>query len=94
MVQYAAPARQTLELRVIQLWLGLRRMSVLRQDAVAVPPNRGNDILGQWRGAAAVTPRQHLLNEWMIDWLVQCSDSAWTLVRDPSWMPPISAPSP
>lgn len=93
LTEYARPTRQTLEVRVIQLFLGLRRMCMLRADPVRLPFDLGNEILTQWRAAAAVTPRQQSLNEWMIDWLVRCSGTNWTLVGDPSAKPPIARQS-
>jgi hypothetical protein len=66
----------------MQLWIGLREMARLRVDTMRVPKATGNQALALWKKAEPFTERLRTLNTWMINWLEQCKQNRWVLVRD------------
>ncbi len=71
----------------VQLWLGLREMERLRDDAVSVPLKQGDAILTLWRAthdrAVAQSPPVYLreANAGMIAWLERCEANGWRLIQ-------------
>ena len=81
-LEFARPEQESIDIRSIQLWLGLRRMALHRSDMVIVTGQTGNQILGLWRDTTSSSERQESLNRWMIDWLERCAAADWQILPD------------
>jgi hypothetical protein len=82
LLDFARPQNESIDLRTIQLWLGLRSMARNRSDTVAAPEQIGNLILELWRETTSGSERQEALNRWMIDWLERCAAADWQILPD------------
>jgi hypothetical protein len=84
LLDYAAPPSDSVTIGhiQIQLWVGLREMARLCQDAVQVRPSSGEEILTLWSNSKGVTDRHNSLNASMIEWSEQCRQNSWVLIHD------------
>ena len=82
LLEFTRPEDESIDLRSIQFWLGLRRMALHRSDTVTVPGEMGNHILRLWRETDSGSERQEALNRWMIGWLERCAAADWKILAD------------
>jgi hypothetical protein len=76
----------------VQTWLGLRTIARTGSIPVRVPSDVGKRSLAHWRRIESHTPKQGLLNSWMVDWLEKCECENWLLIRDPGCRPESATP--
>jgi hypothetical protein len=84
LLDYATPPSDSVTIGHIQvqLWVGLREMARLCQDAVQVRPSSGEEILTLWSNSKGVTDRYNSLNASMIEWSERCRQNGWILIHD------------
>ena len=81
--------RKDITARQVQLWLGLRAISISTypQESISVPPTLGDEALARWRASCPKLQKHAALNKVMIAWLNRCYNAQWHLIDDTKPLP-------